>query len=193
MTHSLHEKLFSAFRTFFSEMDAELLKYSECGKGVSQDVLGISKSFQCSQTDSINLLKEIEFKTSPYDMLICLQTVKSKITETIYKHLNPSPPLLSSSPPLHSSSSSISSCSSGLFPSFSFSFPAVRLLTYPRVATDNVSADDLLPLLIYVILQAQIPCLHTCSFYMERLTFADIAATEFGLVFFFAVFSIKIL
>jgi hypothetical protein len=43
-----------------------------------------------------------------------------------------------------------------------------------------MSADDLLPMFIYVVIHADVPCMHQCIYFMDNFASSLERMTEFG-------------
>ena len=112
----------------------------ESGQNITQQTLGISDFFNCPQQNAVAILQGLDKKTSPIDMLLCLNSVKMSISQAIEE--------------FHSTSDT----------------------------KECLSADDFLPLFIFVIIQSQLKCVQTFSFYMQNFTFSDTSATELGYI-----------
>ena len=129
-------------------------------KNVPPEAFEISPEFCVDQTRAIQILQTLESCRCPNDMLLVLKRMKDQITTDIDLHLR-----------------SNNSNRKGLFRFSRYGYRCTQCIL------ECLSADELFPLMIHVIVQSQSQHLATCAFYMEHFTFVDISASELGFVF----------
>eukprot|EP01112_Ceratiomyxa_fruticulosa_P009709 TRINITY_DN2544_c0_g1_i8.p1 TRINITY_DN2544_c0_g1~~TRINITY_DN2544_c0_g1_i8.p1 ORF type:complete len:569 (+),score=106.64 TRINITY_DN2544_c0_g1_i8:142-1848(+) len=146
----LHQKIFSSLKSLNKESDESINKIISANQHIKLKDLGIDDDLELHTGEGIYLLKQLDSKTTPLDKLYCLQDASDSIANSLSIGTNSS-----SSPP----------------------FPQSVLSPSPP---KMITADELLPMLVFMIVKAKVPNLATTLAYIEGFILTDVGTSSLG-------------
>eukprot|EP01113_Clastostelium_recurvatum_P044360 TRINITY_DN7481_c0_g1_i6.p1 TRINITY_DN7481_c0_g1~~TRINITY_DN7481_c0_g1_i6.p1 ORF type:complete len:605 (-),score=135.72 TRINITY_DN7481_c0_g1_i6:14-1795(-) len=167
----LHDRIFPALKDIYREEDEHMLRIMDEFQHIRLGDLGLAEDLEQHTGEGIYFLSQLDHKCTPFDKLFCFQDANNSVANS-----------LSISVAAHKASP-LSSAPSTPFSTSPIASPSLLASPPATPSTSMITADELLPLLVYMIVKSRIPNLASTVAYVEHFIMSNISSNSLGYTF----------